>query len=608
MEGSLVGPLRPLRGHLPLKGEGIAVLTVLPLQGEVPAEQAEGAPEHPTTPRRHRVRPCLRYHRAMRHLPLILLVACSTEPGKSRAPTPVAHPSDTAAPSGEVDFAPGAFARLTSAQYQRALDDLLGDTAPAELQPDTYPYLFATIGAATDALSEQGVQQVEEAATTASHTVFSDTERRVERVGCTPEAPGDACVQAFLTDFGRRAYRRPLESWEHDRWLTVATDLSEGDPWLGLELAVAGMLQSPWVMYRVERGTPHPTRAEMVLLTDYEVATRMALLLWDTIPDDTLLDAAAAGELATTEGRRTHALRMLDDPRADTAILTFFGQYLDLARLDRTSPDPDLFPTFTDTLRDAMKHEVLLLVDDIVNRRDTDARGLFSDRRAYVNAELAAHYGLPTDGMSALAYVPVDLPADSERAGILGLGAFLTMNAHATSTSPTLRGKYLLERVLCIDVPPPPDSVDLDFTDETAEAASLRDQLERHRDDPACNSCHALMDPPGFLFENFGPTGAWRDTDNGVPIDSSGDLSGVPLSGAGALGDHLADHERVGPCMVRQVFRHAHARLDTEADDVTLDQLSESFASSGHRFRSLLVDVIAHESFVVVAASEEDAR
>jgi hypothetical protein len=551
-------------------------------------------------------------------LPALLgLSACSFDAGKKAVPTPVEHPSDTAEPAGELDFAPGAFARLTSAQYQRAIDDLLGDTPPAELQPDTFPYLFATIGAATDALSEHGVQQVEEAALAAAHTVFSDESRRVELLGCTPTAPGDACVEAFLTSFGRRVYRRPLESWELDRWLSVSSGLSEGNAWLGVELAVAGMLQSPWMMYRVERGSPHPTRAGMVQLDDYEVATRMALLLWDTIPDDTLLDAAAAGELATADGRRAHAVRMLEDPRADTAILAFFGQYLDLARLDRVSPDPDLFPSFTDSLRVAMKNEVLLLVDDLVNRRDTDARALFSDRRAYANAELAQHYGLPTDGLSGLSYAPIALPADGERAGILGLGAFLTMNAHATSTSPTLRGKYILERVLCIEVPPPPDSVDLDLTDESADAVTLRDQLERHREDPACNSCHVLMDPPGFLFEHFGPTGAWRDTDNGEAIDASGELFGSALDGAGALGDLLADDDRVGPCMVRQVFRHAHARLDTDADDVTLDELSASFADSGHRFRTLLVELIAHESFAVVASpsdapdgesTEEDAR
>lgn len=540
-----------------------------------------------------------------------VLPACSIDPGNAKGRTPVPHPSEPdESADAVVGFAPGAFGRLTSMQYQSALDELLGDTPAAELQEDTRPYLFATIGAATDALSEQGVQQIEEAALAAAHQVFTDPDRRTALTGCTPTAPGDACVQDFLASWGRRVYRRPLEADELTRWVGVSVELSEGDPWLGLELAAGGMLQSPWMLYRVERGTPHPSDSSLLTLTDYEIATRMALLLWEGIPDDTLLDAAAAGTLRTAEGRRTEALRMLADPRADTAILTFFGQYLDLSRLDGATPDPTLFPNFTDSLRTAMKHEVLLLVDDIVNRRRSDARALFSARRAYVNDELAAHYGLPTDGLSRLAYMPVDLPPDGERAGILGLGAFLTMNAHATSTSPTLRGKYLMERVLCIEVPPPPDDVDLNLEEGSTDGNTLRERLEQHRTDPACSACHALMDPPGFLFEHFDPTGAWRDTEDGYEIDTTGELTGVALDGAGSLGDLLADHERVGPCMVRQVFRHAHARLDTEDDEVTLDQLSTSFADSGYRFRDLLVELVAHESFAVVAIdhAEEDAR
>jgi len=531
-----------------------------------------------------------------------LLVSCSADSNKPSTTRPAAHPTDTGATAPGLDVAPSAFGRLTSAQYQRALDDILGGAPAVELQPDTYPYLFATIGASTDALSEQGVQLIEEAAARASHAVFADAARRVALIECEPASPGDECVRSALAALGRRAYRRPLEEAELDRWLSVAVDLAEGDPWLGLELATAGLLQSPWMLYRVELGGPHATRADLLQLSEYEVATRMALLLWDTVPDDRLLDAASAGELSTEQGRRTHAERMLEDPRAATAIQAFFAQYLDLARLDRVSPDPEQFPAFTESLRAAMRNEVLLLVDDVINRRNGDARTLFSARRAYVNDELAAHYGLPTEGMSALAYVPVELPADGQRAGILGLGAFLTMNAHADATSPTLRGKYLLERVLCVDIPPPPDSVDLDLTDESDEAATRREQLERHRDDPACNACHALMDPPGFLFEHFDPVGAWRDFDNGAPIDSSGDLSGVVLSDAGALGDHLADHERVGPCMVRQLFRHAHGRLDTDADGGTLDVLSTGFADDDHRFRRLLVELVSHESFEVIAA------
>ena len=534
-----------------------------------------------------------------RLLPL-LLVACS-QPFEAAPQTP----STLDHPVGEVDFAPAAFARLTSSQYRNLLEDLTGRERPVALQPDTNPYLFASIGASSEPLSEQGVQLLEEAASTVSAEIFADPAARLDLVGCAPESPRDACAEAFIERFGRQAYRRPLTTTEAARWLAVSNTLGDGDPWTGLQTAVAGMLQSPYVVYRVELGVPHPEDPDLRVLTDWEVAARMSLLLWNRPPDAALLDAVARGELSTPEGLAAQADRLLADPRSDEAIEAFFEQYLDLGRLDNASPDPATYPRYTDTLRAAMRSEVLLLVDDLVNRRDADVRKLFSARRAYVNRELATHYGLLVEGATALTYVPVELPEDGERAGILGLGAFLTMNAHAVHTSPTLRGKYILERVLCSMVPPPPDSVDLDLSDEETEGgATLRDTLEAHRDDPECSSCHAIMDPPGFLFEHFDATGAWRETDGGHSIDSSGDLFGVPLAGAGDLGDVLANHERVGPCMVQQLYRHAHGRLDGDADEVTLAQLNAGFAAGGHRFRALLRDVVSHESFRVVRALE----
>lgn len=542
-------------------------------------------------------------------LPL-LLSACGV-PLKvaDKAPAPVAEDAaaESEEPPAEASFGPAAFARLTTAQYRNLLDELLGPVPEVELQADTNPYLFSTIGAATEPLSEQGVELLEQGISTIVAGIFADPERREALVGCVPESAADACVVGFVERFGRRAWRRPLDADERALWLSVSEGLGGDDPWLGLATVTAGLLQSPTALYRVELGVEDPDRPGEWLLTGYEVATRMSLLLWNGPPDDVLLDAAAAGELDTATGRRSHAERMLADPRAEEAIEAFFIEYLDLGRLDNAAPDPVQFPTFSEPLREAMRAEVLLLVDDLVNRRDTDVRQLFYEKRAYVNSTLAAHYGLPADGLSALSYAPVELPEDGPRAGILGLGAFLTMNARPVATSPTLRGKYIVERVLCGTVPPPPDDVDTVLEEGGEEAETLREALDQHRDDPACNGCHQIMDPPGYLFENFDPVGSWRDEDNGHPIDASGELAGVELDGAGELGRALADNPAVGACMVKQLFRHAHARLDTETDDVTLDQLTAGFVDSGHRFRPLLVSVVAHESFVRIGPAAESS-
>lgn len=497
----------------------------------------------------------------------------------------------------------GAFGRLTTRQYRNLVEDLLGDVGEPALPADTTPYLFESIGATTEPLSESGVQLYEEHAAAVTAAVFGEPGRRRTLVGCEVRSVTEDCALAFLRSFGRRAYRRPLTNTEEARWLSVAA--TESDPWAGMELAVAGMLQSPWVVYRTELGTPDVARPELHRLDDHELAARLAFVLWNRGPDDALLDAADAGRLSTQAGLSAEVDRMLDDPRVREATEVFFEQYLDLARFDRAEPDPVTFPGWNANLRSAMRSETLLLVDELVYRKDEDVRRIFSQRRAFVNDVLAEHYGLSVPGASPISFVPVELPADGERAGILGLGAFLVMNAHATETSPTLRGKYVVERVLCATVPPPPGDVELDLAGEVGVPETLRERLDQHRDDPACSSCHRLMDPTGFLFEHFDASGAWRETEGGIAIDASGDLQGEALSGAGDLGDVLATHPDVGPCMARQFFRHTHGRLDADADEVSLSQISAEFAAAGHRFGALQRAVALHESFRFVAAPEE---
>ncbi|MFT3775460.1 MAG: DUF1592 domain-containing protein [Minicystis sp.] len=466
--------------------------------------------------------------------------------------------------------------RLTGKQYRSALVDLLGPDLPATpVQPDTNPYLFYSIGAASTPLSELGVQQIEEAAEAVTAHVFSDPARRSALVGCEPAAPGDACVASFLASFGRRAFRRPLSSVERSRWLGVATDLADGDAWLGVRTAVAGMLQAPSFLYRAELGEADPDDPSRARYTGWEMAGRLSFLFWNTTPDGELLDAAGRGDLDTTEGIEAQARRLLADPRARDAVQDFFAQYFDLGRLDGISRDPATYPQFTATMPASMRTEVKLLVDDFVNRRDADIRGIFSTRRTFVNSELAALYGVKAEGASPIAFVPVELPADGPRAGMLTLGAFLAMNAHETDTSPTLRGKYVRERVLCLDVPPPPPGVVTTISQDPTEPKTLRERLEQHRKNPTCAGCHSLIDPPGFLFEHFDSSGAYRTTEHGYPIDATGSLDGKALDGARDLAEILVDHPMVGRCVVKQLYRHAQGRLDTSGESVAIDELRD---------------------------------
>ena len=496
--------------------------------------------------------------------------------------------------------------RLTTLQYRSTLVDLFGANVPLlPTESDTNPYLFDSIGAATTTLSELGVEQYEQAAEAATHYVFSDPLRRAVQVGCEPAAPGDACVQAYLARFGRKALRRPLTADELARWTSVTVALAQPDLWEGIRLATAGLLQSPHFLYRVELGEPDAEDPERRVLTGFEMASRLSFLLWNTTPDDALLDAAEKGELSAPDGIEEHAARLLSDDRARAAIQRYFAQYLDLGRLDEVQRDPANYPLFTPTTKAAMRREVELLVDHIV-QEGGDTRTIFSTQSTYVNSDLAALYGVDAPGADPTTFVQVDLPEDGPRAGILTLGAFLTMNAHETQTSPTARGKYVRERVLCQVVQPPPPDIDTNLEpSEGQEALTVRQLLEEHRKNPACAGCHSFIDPPGFLFEHFDSVGAHRDKLPGdQPVDATGDLDGVALDGARDLAELLTTDERVGRCVVTQLYRHAQARLDEKGEKAALDELDASFAETGYDFRALLLSLVTHESFRTVRATE----
>ena len=501
----------------------------------------------------------------------------------------------------EFDPAPAVLPRLTTRQYRNSVEALLGEALPPlNVEPDTNPYLFYSIGATTTTLSELGVQMYEEAAETVATAVFDDATRRAELVGCTPATPGDSCVSEFLSSFGRRAYRRPLTSVEFERWTGIATDLAEGDPWQGLRMAVSGMLQSPNFLYRVELGEPDPEDPTMLRYTGYEMASRLSFLLWNVAPDDELLDAAQAGDLMTTEGLTAHVERMLDGPEARTAVQDFFGQYFDLGRLNGLTRDPTTYPLFSSSLPESMRNEVRLLVDDFVFRRDEDIRKIFSTRTTFVNDDLAELYGVTAPGATAISFVAVELPEDGPRAGMLTSAAFLAMNAHETENSPTLRGKYIRERVLCQPVPPPPDDVDTTIPPDTGEGTTLRERLEAHRENPECAACHAFIDPPGFLFEHFDPIGVYRTEDNGYPIDASGELDGVVLDGAADLAALLGEDPRVGRCVAIQLFRHANGRLEQDGELTAIADIDDRFSARGYRFRELLIELVTHDAFRTV--------
>ncbi len=509
------------------------------------------------------------------------------------------------------DLVPGppVWSRLTQSQYRNMVSDILGlDSSDLDLEPDTNPYLFTSIGSGSSSVSAFGVELYAEAAFILAERYFASDMNVQLTTGCLPNTVDDGCADQLIRTLGLRLYRRPLSESEFGRWQALAqlsaTSRRQEDQLKGLENVLAAMLQSPFVLYRLEQGMAS-LDDEIHHYTDLELASRLAFTLQDSAPDQELLNLALEGRLKENNVLEAQIDRLLNTERAKASINAFFAQYLDLSRLKRVERDPSVYEGFTPSLLNAMETEVRLLVNDLVYRRDTDIRLLFSEKKAYLNQTLADHYGISLEQGSPIIFESLALPEDTVRVGFLGTAAFLTMNAHPTETSPTLRGKYIRERLLCQEVPPPPDDIDLNLEPETGEASTLRERLERHREDPACAGCHSFIDPPGFLFERFDSVGRYRESVNGITLDASGDLDGVPMSNLGDLAQHLAQDSRLSTCMVRQVYRFALGRLEEEGEESEILRLHEKFRAQGFRFKALIKALLMSDGFRQVGPSTE---
>ena len=493
--------------------------------------------------------------------------------------------------------------RLTSTQYRNTIADLLGTgvTIKADLDPDTALDGFASIGAARVSLSATATEQFDTEAFDLAHQALSNTATRGALVGCVPAGTtDDACARTFVTTFGRRAWRRDLTADEITRYATIATTAAGmlKDFWGGLEYGLAGLLDSPHFLYREELGTPDPTTPSRRVFSGYELASRLSFLVTNSTPDDTLLDAAKAGKLATAAGLGAEAQRLLASPRAHDAMANFFTELYALGNLDSLPQSPTFFPAVSATLGASMRTETLKVLDDIAFGANTDYRTLFDTTTTYVNKELASLYGLPA--VAGTDFVKVTLPADGPRAGFLGQGSFLAMYSHADSGSPTRRGKFVREVILCQAVPSAPPDVNTTFPVDAPGAAqrTTRQKLEQHRmAGSSCAACHQVMDPVGLGLENFDGVGAYRTMEAGQQIDASGQLDGVMYSDARGLGAALKNHPDLGSCLTRGVLRYTIAHLETAGEQPVVDALTQQFATNGYKFGSLVLGVVASASF-----------
>jgi hypothetical protein len=488
--------------------------------------------------------------------------------------------------------------QLTQRQYVNTVHALLGDDAPvpADLQLDLALDLYDTIGGAQQTASELGVERLEAAA--AEFAAFAlAAERRAAHVPCDPGSP--SCVRDVAADFGRRAFRRPLSAEELDDLAALCDDVAvlRSDPWQGLEAMLTGILMSPSFLYLVELGEPDPDDPERGRYTSLEMASRLSYALWNGPPDDALLELGERGELVDPTVVRSEVDRMLADARTRDGLGWFFAQWLGLRALEVTTKDASLFPDADPELFAAMQGEARRVIEGVVFDQRRPVTDLLDFDTSAVDARLAALYGVAAPAtVDGEGFGEVQL--EGGRRGLLGTGAFLATQSRRTRTSPTLRGRWIQERLRCVEPPPPPADAEMELPDAVTEGdQTLRELLEEHRANPACASCHAMMDPLGLALEHFDALGRLRTTEAGQPIDATTQFEGHDLDGLAGVVEMLESDPAVSACVVRQLYRYTTGHREHEGEDPALEHLITRFEDLDRDLVGFVPDLLDSRAF-----------
>jgi Protein of unknown function (DUF1592)/Protein of unknown function (DUF1588)/Protein of unknown function (DUF1585)/Protein of unknown function (DUF1587)/Protein of unknown function (DUF1595) len=433
---------------------------------------------------------------------------------------------------------------------------------------------------------------------------LSATPSRERIFSCHPEDGADPqlCAEEIITSIARRAYRRPIGETDLVELLEYYRDgVAAGGFEEGIRSAITGILASPYFLYRGEgipaglaAGTPYE-------IDDFELASKLSFFLWNSIPDDELLDLAADNRLSEPGTLDAEVARMLADPRSETLASNFVHQWLDMKRLDEVVPDRVVFPNASgagDPRADFLTE--LTLFSKSIFDEDRSVLDLMTASHTYLNERIALHYGITTIKGDRFRRVELE---DSARWGLLGKGAVLMAAAYPNRTSPVLRGAFILQHIQGTPPATPPANVPaLDENDiGTTKALTVREMMAKHRASPACFSCHAVMDPLGFALENFDATGAWRDRDRfaGTVIDSTGELpDGTPIAGPDDLREALIRRpEQFVQTFTEQLMMYATGRALEYYDMPAVRRIVHDTAAENYRFSTIVRGVIASDQF-----------
>jgi len=464
--------------------------------------------------------------------------------------------------------------------------------------------LQSYVRSSSDTIDFSGYPHIDEIILTGPFKVtgVGDTPSRRRIFVCQPKAASeeDGCARKILATLARRAYRGDVSKED----LQTLQDFyqrgrQDGSFDTGIDLALRRMLSSPKFLVRVERDPASLPAGSAYRLSDLEIASRLSFFLWSSIPDDTLLDVASKGGLKTPAGIDQQVRRMLADPKSQAFVDNFVGQWLQLRNLKTKQPNSHEFPDFDDNLRTALGTEAEMFFASIM-REDRSVVDLMTADYTFLNERLARHYGIPN--VYGTHFRRVTLKDDTRR-GLLGKGAVLMVTSHPHRTSPVLRGKWVLENILGSPPPPPPDVVP-PFDEEAgaAKPKSVRERMEQHRRNPACASCHRMIDPAGLALENFDAIGGWRTRDGGTrgaPVDASGQLiDGTQINGVVELrAALLREPEIFVRTMTEKLMTYALGRGLTATDMPAVRTVVRDSARDQYRFSSVILEIVRSVPF-----------
>jgi hypothetical protein len=484
---------------------------------------------------------------------------------------------------------------LTRDEYLTSMQALLG-TLTTQLVPPTDNSVagFVSVGAGQLNVTDAAGTAYEAASLAATAEVFGDSARWQKLVGCNPKADlSDACVTTFLKSFGRSAFRRDLTNDEVTQWLGVAKNAAtvSGTAAQGLASMTSGLLQSPNFLYRVETNKLDSSNGRLKY-DGLSMATRLSYALTGGPPSSALLTAATSGQLDTADGVRTAASPLLSSSSFTDRMTAFFSEYAQASQVTVISKSAELASAFTPAVKSSMLQGLQLFLKNVVLGSNADVRSFYDSDQVFADANLASFYGVQAP---ASGFAQFKVPASSGRGGILGQAGLIAAQSQVDRTSPTRRGIFILESLLCITPPTPPAGVNTNLpVDKTL---TTREILEAHRKDPTCANCHALFDPLGMAMEHFDPIGRYRDQENGKPIDATGTVGGKSFDGVAQLGGVLRQDPRALACLLSNFYRNANGRAEDDKDRDQIDAMGKSLASRNYVWSNFLADFVASDAF-----------